>query len=52
MRSRIWWFAAQSKGVPGPTEPRQVPTLSEWMQLLLAGFILALGLASLRRRVR
>jgi hypothetical protein len=39
-------------GVPGPTEPRQVPTLSEWMQFLLAGFILALGLASLRRRVR
>jgi uncharacterized repeat protein (TIGR01451 family) len=40
-------------GVPGPVgAPLQVPTLSEWMQLLLAGFILALGLASLRRRAR
>jgi uncharacterized repeat protein (TIGR01451 family) len=40
-------------GAPGPAgAPRQVPTLSQWMQLLLAGFVLALGMGSLRRRAR
>jgi uncharacterized repeat protein (TIGR01451 family) len=38
-------------GVPATPEPvRQVPTLSEWMQLLLAGLILAMGLAAMRRK--
>jgi uncharacterized repeat protein (TIGR01451 family) len=38
-------------GVPAaPEAVRQVPTLSEWMQLLLAGLILAMGLAAMRRK--
>jgi hypothetical protein len=37
-------------GVPADGALRQVPTLSEWMQLLLAMLILVLGVTALRGR--
>jgi hypothetical protein len=38
-------------GAPGSAAPQQVPTLSEWATLLLAGLMACLGLGAVRRRV-
>jgi hypothetical protein len=45
-------FAGCAAAVPGVADTRQVPTLSEWAMIMLAGLLALAGFAAIRRRSR